>query len=44
MPEKLATKDTLIASAFLCGYVAFYLAMGFVGLAAVERVWAYLAN
>jgi hypothetical protein len=44
MPVKLTVKDTLIASTFLCAYMALYLLVGFVGLAAVEWVWAYLAN
>ena len=44
MPAKLAMKDTLIASAFLCAYMALYLAVGFVGLSAVEWVWTYVTN
>jgi hypothetical protein len=42
--SQVATKDTLIASAFLCGYMAIYLAAGFVGLSAIEWVWTYLTN
>ncbi len=37
-------KDTLIASAFLCGYMTLYLAVGFVGLSAVEWVWTYVTR
>jgi hypothetical protein len=37
-------KDTLIASTFLCAYMALYLVLGFVGLSAVEWVWTYLTN
>jgi hypothetical protein len=44
MPSGVALKDTLVASAFLCAYMALYLAVGFVGLSAVEWVWTYLTN
>ena len=44
IPAKLPMKDTLIASAFLCAYMAFYLAVGFAGLSAVEWVWTYVTN
>jgi hypothetical protein len=43
-PAALAMKDTLIASAFLCGYMTLYLAVGFVGLSAVEWVWTYVTR
>jgi len=44
MPSGVALKDTLVASTFLCAYMALYLAVGFVALSAVEWVWTYLAN
>jgi len=44
MPGEVALKDTLVASTFLCAYLALYLAVGFVGLSAVEWVWTYLTN
>ncbi len=44
VPAKLAMKDTLIASAFLCAYMTLYLAAGFVGLSAVEWVWTYISR
>jgi hypothetical protein len=44
IPAKLPMKDTLIASTFLCAYMALYLVLGFVGLSAVEWVWTYLTN
>ena len=44
MPGEVALKDTLVASTFLCAYMALYLAVGFVALSAVEWVWTYLAN
>lgn len=44
MPAKLAMKDTLIAAAFLCAYMTLYLAAGFVGLSAVEWLWAYISR
>ena len=44
MPVQHATKDTVIAAAFLCAYMAFYLGVGFAGLSAVEWVWTYLTN
>jgi hypothetical protein len=44
MSENLAMKDTLIASAFLCAYIAFYMVVGFAGLSALEWAWTYLTN
>jgi hypothetical protein len=44
VPAKLAMKDTLIASAFLCAYMTLYLAAGFVGVSAIEWAWAYISR
>jgi len=44
IPGGVALKDTLVASTFLCAYMVLYLAVGFVGLSAVEWVWTYLTN
>ncbi len=44
MPEKLAMRDSFVASAFLGAYLALYLGVGFAGLAAVDWVWTYLVN
>jgi hypothetical protein len=44
MPVQHATKDTVIAAAFLCAYMAFYVGVGFAGLSAVEWAWTYLTN
>ena len=44
MPSGAALKDTVVASTFLCAYMALYLAAGFAGLSAVEWVWTYLTN
>jgi hypothetical protein len=44
VPGKHDTKDTVIAAAFLCAYMVFYLGVGFAGLSAVGWVWTYLTN
>jgi len=35
-----ATRHSMAAAAFLALYVAIYLAIGFLGISLVERVWA----
>jgi len=42
--QKAVTRDSVVASAFLCAYVALYLGVGFAGLAAIDWIWAYLVS
>jgi len=42
--RKASAKDSFITCAFLVGYVALYLAIGFAAIAGIEKAWTSLLS